>query len=91
MFYLELFRDKGSVSNYVGWEDANYRSLLTKAEHTIDQRQRSQLLQQAEKQLFDEMPAIPIFTQRLQYLVRDNIDLAILDLGIYDFKSTRVR
>ncbi len=89
-FYLNLFRDKKTISNYPGWENKDYCTLLDKSEKTTDKHLRAQLLKQAEQTLFDEMPAIPVFTQNLQYLVRKNIDLVILDVGIYDFKWTRI-
>ena len=89
LFYLNLFRDKKNFSNYSGWEDPSYRALLEKSEKTTDKNSRNQFLEQAERVLFDEMPVIPIFTQNLQYLIRNNIDLVILDVGVYDFKWTR--
>jgi oligopeptide transport system substrate-binding protein len=91
MFYFDLFRDKASLSNYCGWENLGFRSLLEKSEKVIEENKRCEYLKQAEKRLFEEMPAIPIFTQQLQYLTQDHIDLAISDLGIYDFKRTKIR
>jgi oligopeptide transport system substrate-binding protein len=89
-FYFELFRDKNVASNYSGWEQASYRELLESAETTIDANKRNLILQQAEKQLLDEMPVIPVFTQTLQYLVRQGVKIVILDTGVYDFKWTRI-
>ena len=66
------------------------KKLFQDLEKTTDKHLRANLLKQAEQTLFDEMPAIPVFTQNLQYLVRKNIDLVILDVGIYDFKWTRI-
>ena len=91
LFYLNLFKDVKTISNYPGWENKEYCALLDKSERTTDKNARTHLLQQAEQMLFDEMPAIPIFTQNLQYLIRKNIDLVILDVGVYDFKWTRIR
>lgn len=91
MFYMELFRNKKNVSNYSGWENENYRSLLEKSEKTIDPDDRYLFLQQAERLLLDEMPVIPIYTNNLQYLVRKGVDLFVLDTGTYDFKSTRLQ
>lgn len=89
MFYFDLFREKESLANYSGWESAQFRSLLDRSEKTIDTACRKQLLQQAEQHLFEEMPVIPVFTQKLQFLVQKDLELVISDLGIYDFKWTR--
>ena len=91
MFYFDCFKDKTSFSNYTGWELPDFRTRLDQVDHTIDLIERTQLLKAAELQLFQEMPAIPLFTQNLQYLVKDGIDLVVSDLGIYDFKKIKVR
>lgn len=90
MFYFDLFRDKSVASNYSGWENANYREHLEKIDATVDLNKRDQLLQLAERQLLDEMPVIPVFTQTLQYLVRKGVNIVILDTGVYDFKAFKV-
>jgi oligopeptide transport system substrate-binding protein len=91
MFYFDLFRDKAALCNYSGWENANFRALLDKSEKTHDKTNRRLLLQEAERLLADEMPVIPVFTQNLQYLAQDKVELVISDLGIYDFKGTRIK
>lgn len=90
MFYFDLFRDKTSLSNYSGWENESFRLLLERSEVTTDINRRQLLLKEAEKLLLEEMPVIPIFTQTLQYLVRKEVALVISDLGIYDFKKTKI-
>lgn len=87
MFYFELYRRKDDFCNYCGWESPEFCAILEKSESAIDPAQRKLYLIEAEQLLFDEMPAIPVFTQNLQYLVQDNIDLQISDLGVYDFKQ----
>lgn len=91
MYFLDLFREKKRTSNYSGWENPLFAALLEKSEKTIDSKERLLLLQKAERQLLDEMPVIPIFTQNFQYLVRKGVELVLLDVGVYDFKWTRVR
>ncbi len=90
MFYFDLFRDSQSLSNYSGWENPFFRSLLEKTDWILDPEERRKHLETAERELFDQMPVIPLFTQNLQYLVRDHLDLAITDLGIYDFKKIKI-
>lgn len=91
MFFFDFFKDRSSFFNYTGWEGAHFRSQLDLANQTLDPMQRKTILEEAEVELFEAMPAIPLFTQNLQYLVQDRIDLAISDLGIYDFKKTKIK
>lgn len=91
MFYFDLYRDDQSRSNYCGWEHPKFRALLEESERTLDPQKRRKHLEEAEWLLYNEMPVIPLFTQNLQYLVQDRLNLVISDLGIYDFKWTRVR
>jgi oligopeptide transport system substrate-binding protein len=91
MFYFDLFRDKKSLCNYTRWENPQFRSLLEASERTTDNTIRTLLLKEAEFYLYQEMPAIALFTQNFQYLVRDNIDIKLSDLGLYDLKCLNVR
>lgn len=91
VFYFDLFRDKKTAYNYCRWENENLRHLLEKVEGTLDSKDRRLYLQQAEWKLFEEMPAIPLFTQNLQYLLKDHVNLEISDLGIYDFKNSAIK
>lgn len=91
MFYFDLYRDKKALCNYCHWENDQFRSLLEQSEKTLDPNKRRELLVQAERKLFEEMPAIPLFTQNFQYLMKNNVQLEISDLGIYDFRSARLR
>jgi len=91
MFYFDLFKDKECLSNYSGWEHPDFKTLIEKSDHAESYTTRCKYLEEAEERLFDEMPVIPLFTQNLQYLTRDHIEVAISDLGIYDFKATRIK
>ena len=91
MFYFDLFRDKNSKSNYCRWEDPAFKALLEKIETTADQKEREQFLQEAEWMLFEKMAVISLFTQNLQYLVKEGVDLVILEVGVYDFKSSKIK
>ncbi len=91
MFYLDLFRHKATLGNYSGWEHLGFRDLLKKSEMELDSGERTTLLQQAEWELFQEMPVIPVFTQNFQYLTQDSLNLVISELGIYDFKAIQIK
>lgn len=90
MFYFDLFRDKRSQCNYCRWEHADFRRLLEQSEQTLDPQLRRNYLKEAESLLVEEMPVISLFTQNLQYLVQDHLNLQISDLGIYDFKHCMI-
>ncbi len=81
MFYFEFF---------TGWEHPEVFHLIEQSNRILNPQERKTHLAQIEKKLFEEMPAIPLFTQNLHYLVRDGVNLVISDCGIYDFKQTRV-
>ncbi|MFC2049217.1 peptide ABC transporter substrate-binding protein [Chlamydiota bacterium] len=91
MFYFDLFRDKKSLCNYCKWENPQFKALLEASEQTCDSVERRRYMQEAERQLLEEMPVIALFTQNLQYLMQDRINLEISNLGIYDFKNSTAR
>jgi oligopeptide transport system substrate-binding protein len=91
MFYFDLFRSKQSLCNYCRWESATFQKLLEESEKTCDPQERDSYMQKAEQYLLEEMPVITLFTQNLQFLMRDDIDLKISELGIYDFKNAHLR
>lgn len=91
MFYFDLFKDKASLCNYCKWENPRFRHLLELSETTLDNQERQKYLHEAEWMLFEEMPVIGLFTQNLQYLIKDHVDLQITDLGIYDFKNSHIK
>lgn len=58
MSILARFKDKNSLKNYPGWEDGSYQELLEKANTSPN---RKEMLAEAEKIFFLEMPLSPIF------------------------------
>lgn len=91
MFYFSLFRDKRDSCNYCRWENEEFRSLLEASEKTTDPVVRRDYLRRAEEKLMEEMPVMSLFTQNLQYMLDDGLDLSISDLGLYDFKYATFR
>lgn len=89
MFFFDLFREKTSTSNYTGWENPQFQALLDQAEMTLDQDERLLILQEAEKLLMKEVPALPVLTQNVKYMVRDGVTLELTDMGTYDFKRAK--
>ena len=65
--------------------------LIEQSNRSIDPKERKEMMARIERKIFDEMPAIGLFTQNLQYLVQEGVNLVISDLGIYDLKKTGYR
>ena len=59
--FLDLMRPNRG-NNKTGWEDANYDSIVERANSTNNQTQRYELLKEAERILIDNMPIIPLYT-----------------------------
>jgi len=72
MNFLECFITDGG-NNRTGWSNPEYDRLLCEAEATLDTAQRLALYQQAEAILLEEMPVIPIYFQKRQYLISPDV------------------
>ena len=90
MNFLEVFKYKKGGSNNTGWEDAHYIQLLNSANKTVNSKQRTLLLKQAEQVLMDNMPVIPIYYYRMLYLNRGVRQVALSSTGGIDFKWAKV-
>ncbi|MDB2661887.1 peptide ABC transporter substrate-binding protein [Gammaproteobacteria bacterium] len=60
-------------NNKTGWANAEYDSLVEKANETQDQAKRYDLLNTAEKILIDEMPIIPLYTYVRSYQLSPDV------------------
>lgn len=63
----------GRGNNRPGYSNKKYDELLAIASTTLDQNQRYEYLQQAEKLLLDEMPIIPIYFYVSKSLVQPSV------------------
>lgn len=85
--YLEIFRDRSHLYNSSDWENRIYSNLLTESIETTDPVVKENLLAQAEKILIDEMPVIPLYQQRVQFLLGKRVNrLVFSSFGDVDFK-----
>lgn len=92
IYHLELLKDKQHVYNVARWENPLYRKLLDQAILTAEATVRQGLLKEAESILMHEMPVIPIYSDRYQYVLRPEVEgVVIHDIGHVDFKWTDVR
>jgi len=71
--FLEIFTT-GNSNNYVGWSNAQYDEILSKAATQTSSKLRNELFQQAENILLDELPVIPIYIYTRVYLKRPNLE-----------------
>lgn len=58
--FLDMFTSYAGT-NYTGWSDPEYDSLIKRASEEQDTERRYKLLQQAEEILLDEQPIIPLY------------------------------
>ena len=70
--FLDLMRPNRG-NNKTGWEDANYDSIVERANSTNDQTQRYELLKEAERILIDNMPIIPLYTYVRSYQLSPDV------------------
>jgi oligopeptide transport system substrate-binding protein len=64
---------KGNGNNNTGWSDARYEGLLRDAALKSDQAERFTLFREAEGQLMDAQPILPISYQCRNYLLRPEV------------------
>ena len=70
--FLDLMRPNRG-NNKTGWEDANYDSIVERANSMNDQTQRYELLKEAERILIDNMPIIPLYTYVRSYQLSPDV------------------
>lgn len=70
--YLELFLTNGG-NNSTGWSNAEYDHMVNAAYREADTAKRTQLMQDAEKILIDEMPILPVYTYTFRYLQAERV------------------
>ncbi|HZH33647.1 MAG TPA: peptide ABC transporter substrate-binding protein, partial [Pyrinomonadaceae bacterium] len=65
--FLTLFMTAGG-DNGTGWASTSYKSLIDRANQTLDQAERYRLLAEAENLLLNEQPIIPLTTSSTNWL-----------------------
>ncbi len=75
--------------NYCNWENKHLTECLDLATVATDTSERTALLKEAEKILLEEMPVIPIYSEKLIYMTNNRIKGIFLDnCGHVDFRKT---
>ncbi len=70
--FLDVFTS-GSGNNFTGWSNPSYDSLVRQASLTIDPAGRLKLFQQAEAQLLDASPIIPIYFYTHVFVIQPSV------------------
>lgn len=86
-YFLSLFRNKSDSINFTGWENAEYKALLDKANRQKRLDQRKHFLHKAEKIFMEEMPLAPLYFAKGGYMKSPRLhDVFISNLNEIDFK-----
>ncbi|PWU14079.1 MAG: hypothetical protein C5B45_05000, partial [Chlamydiae bacterium] len=72
MSVLERFKYKDYIENYSNWENQEYIRLLDKSFYEQSDA-RSQVLEQAERVLLNDMPVIPLYHEDYIYIINPNL------------------
>ena len=70
--YLELFLSTGG-NNQTGWKNEEYDRLINGAYAEPDAAKRTQMMQQAEVLLMDELPCLPVYVYTFRYLQAERV------------------
>ena len=94
--FLDQFKYKNSDThggnNDTGWEDPKFIELLDKASASSNPKERSELLEKAEKLFIDEMPVIPLYYITLSYIKKNYVkDAFISPLGKLELRYAYIQ
>ncbi len=70
--FLDMFVTNGG-NNRTGWSSKTYDELITQSVETLDNNERYDILQKAEKILMQEVPIIPIYTYTVKHLISTDV------------------
>ena len=70
--FLENFQT-GHSMNRTGWSNEEYDKLIKDAKNEANEEKRFEMMYEAEKILFEEMPIMPIHFYNQVYLQKENI------------------
>lgn len=87
MSIFERFKSKKNVKNYPNWENEKFNELIRLSSEVKSDKERHQLLQEAEEIFMEEMPLTPIFHWNQAYIAQPNIrtyGAGCIGNGFYD-------
>lgn len=91
MSFLERFLNKNTFRNYSSWEHPTYQKLINHSFETTSSEKRSQILEEAERLILEEMPIAPIHHYQALYLENPRLkNVQISPLGHVDFRHADI-
>jgi len=85
--FLDQFRYENSRTNFSGWTNEKFSSLLNQAEQTTHPEKREELLRQAEGLFIEELPVAPIYYYTGTYIKKRYVKgIELSELSDADFK-----
>lgn len=90
-YILNQLKSLSHEMNFCQWHNPRYTAYLDKAQDTLDQTTRLELLHEAETIVMQELPIIPVFYYTFKYMKKDYLDNIYLShLGQIDFKWAKI-
>lgn len=87
LYNLQNMKLENGEMNASQWQNTKYIELLDRAEDCLDQRERKNILREAESLIMEEMPIIPLFYYTFKYMKKEHVNNIFLShLGQIDFK-----
>lgn len=88
-YTLGLYERASENTNFPGWEDEVYLTLMRNAMEEVDPTTRRLFLQKAEERIIDERPMIPLVADTYQYVISSKLRSVMIDpFGSADLKWT---
>ncbi len=92
MSILERFKYSNNPKNYPGWESSQYVALLNSSEEPSLIEKRSNILEEAEEVLVEEMPITPLYHWNSSIMTQERIaDIRIGEGGVLDIARIRYK
>ena len=90
--FLEMYNSATNGNNQTGWSNEEYTNLLKASTTETDPAKRTEILQQAEAIIMEEMPVAPVYYQTNLFISHDNVEnLAPDALGNINLKFVDVK
>ena len=90
--FLEMYNSATNGNNQTGWSNDEYTNLLKASTTETDAAKRTEMLQQAEEIIMEEMPVAPVYYQTNLFISHDNVENMAPDaLGNINLKFVDVK
>ena len=92
LYTLNAFKEASHEINFAKWSNADYSTLLDKAQEEIDPLMRIKYLAEAERILIKEKPVLPIFYEKERNIKKQHLKNVYYSqtTGYVDFKYSYI-